>query len=60
VTVNIGGVQVQPDFSGAATGMVGMQLVRFTITPDIPSAATLDVIVSVNGKSSSKVSLPVQ
>jgi hypothetical protein len=40
--------------------MVGMQLVRFTITPDIPSAATLDVTVSVNGKSSSKVSLPVQ
>jgi uncharacterized protein (TIGR03437 family) len=60
VTLNLGGVQVQPDFAGAAKGMVGMQLVRFTITPDIPSAATLDVTVSVNGKSSSKVSLPVQ
>jgi uncharacterized protein (TIGR03437 family) len=60
VTITVGGVQKQPDFAGAATGLVGIVLVQFTITSDIPSNAPLDLTVSVNGKISSKVTLPVQ
>ena len=59
VTVNIGGVQKQPDFAGATTVMAGAQIVRFKIAPDIPSAASLDLTVTVGGKTSAKVTLPV-
>jgi hypothetical protein len=51
---------VKPDRSGAATGMVGMTIVKIRITSDLPTAATVNLTVTVNGKISSPVSLPLQ
>jgi uncharacterized protein (TIGR03437 family) len=60
VAINLGGVAIQPEFAGASTVMPGIQIVRFKITSDIPSGATLDLIATVGGKDSAKVTLPVQ
>lgn len=60
VIVTAGSLQLQPDWTGAAKNMVGMTIVKLKIIDDMPAAASLDVIVLVNGKSSTKVLLPVQ
>jgi uncharacterized protein (TIGR03437 family) len=60
VTVLTGSVTLTPDFAGAAAGMVGTTVVRLKITSDLPSSTVVDMAVSVNGKQSSVVKLPLQ
>jgi uncharacterized protein (TIGR03437 family) len=60
VVVKAGDGQYTPVFAGAVAGMVGTTVVQLKITNDIPSGATLDMVVNVNGKDSNKVQLPVQ
>jgi uncharacterized protein (TIGR03437 family) len=60
VTVQIDGVQKTPDFAGAMTGMVGTIVVRFPITSDILSGAAVNVSVTVGGRKSTVLVLPVQ
>ena len=60
VLLNVGAAVKTPDFAGAAPGMVGMTLVKMTITDDIPSATTVNLSVMVNAKQSQPVLLPLQ
>jgi uncharacterized protein (TIGR03437 family) len=60
VTVTCGSAQVEPDSVIPAPGMVGMTIVKLTISNAIPSATTANLTVTVNGKISSVVSLPLQ
>lgn len=60
VTANAGGVQLTPVWTGAATGMVGTTLMQLKITDDLPSSSTVPLQVTVNGKMSNTVLLPVQ
>jgi uncharacterized protein (TIGR03437 family) len=60
ITITAGAVQVQPDSATAAAGMVGMTIVKMTITSAFPSATTVNLTVTVNGKVSTAVTLPLQ
>lgn len=60
ISITAGPVQVQPDSANAATGMVGMTVVKMTITSAFPSATTVNLTMTVNGKVSSPVTLPLQ
>jgi uncharacterized protein (TIGR03437 family) len=54
------GQQWQPDWSGAAPGIVGVAGVKLTITNDMPPASNLNFQLVVNGKSSPQAVLPLQ
>ena len=58
VVVELGDLSPLPSFSGAATDQIGMEITKFQITPDIPSGI-LDLKISVNGRNSNTVQLPV-
>ena len=60
ITVNTDTAQLQPDFAGAAVGIVGVQVVQLTITSDFPLSSNVNLTISVNGTNSSQVVLPVQ
>jgi uncharacterized protein (TIGR03437 family) len=60
VTLTLGGTNFQPDWTGAAPTFVGMTLVKLTIADSMPTAANVDMVISVNGKTSTKVTLPLQ
>ncbi|HEX9382029.1 MAG TPA: IPT/TIG domain-containing protein, partial [Gemmatimonadaceae bacterium] len=60
VTVTTGDIDLHPDWTGAAKNMVGMTVVKLKIIDDMPAAANVDLTVLVNGKTSNKVTLPVQ
>jgi uncharacterized protein (TIGR03437 family) len=60
VTINAGGVTVAATWAGAAPTLVGMDIVQLQIVDAIPSATTIDVVITVNGKPSAKIQLPVQ
>jgi uncharacterized protein (TIGR03437 family) len=60
VVLSVGGINKTPDFAGAAPGMVGMTLVQMTITPDLPTATTVNLTVTVGSKPSTTVMLPLQ
>jgi uncharacterized protein (TIGR03437 family) len=60
VILNIAGINKTPDFAGAAPGAVGLTLVKMTITADLPTATTVNLVVLVNSKPSSTVVLPLQ
>ncbi len=60
VTLKAGGVTVPAIWTGAAPTLVGMDIVQMQIVDAIPSATTIDVVVTVNGKPSATVQLPVQ
>jgi uncharacterized protein (TIGR03437 family) len=60
VSITCGSAQVQPDSVIPAPGMVGMTIVKMTIGNAIPSATTANLTVTVNGKTSAAVSLPLQ
>ncbi len=51
---------VQPDWSGAAAGMVGVAVVELTIGSPLPTATNLNLTISVNGKNSTPLVLPLQ
>jgi uncharacterized protein (TIGR03437 family) len=54
------GQQWQPDWAGAAPGIVGVAAVTLTITNDMPSATNLNFQLVVNSKPSPQVVLPLQ
>ena len=60
VTINAGGVTVPATWAGAAPTLVGMDIVQLQIVDAIPSATTINVVVTVNGRPSATVQLPVQ
>jgi uncharacterized protein (TIGR03437 family) len=60
VTINTDTAQLQPDFAGAAPGIVGVQVVQLTITSDFPPASNVNLTINVNGISSAQVVLPIQ
>ncbi len=51
---------IQPVWTGAAPGTVGTAVTKFKIDDGMPAASNLELTVSVNGKSSNKVLLPLQ
>jgi uncharacterized protein (TIGR03437 family) len=50
----------EPQWTGAAPGMVGTTLMKLVIGDELPSGVALDVVVSVNGVQSNRVQLPVE
>jgi uncharacterized protein (TIGR03437 family) len=51
---------VQPDWAGAASGMVGVAVVQLTIGNEFPPATNVNLTISVNGKNSTSLVLPLQ
>ena len=60
VMLNTATTQYQPDWAGAAVGIVGVQVIKLTITPDLPSGTVLNITINANGKNSTQVVLPLQ
>jgi uncharacterized protein (TIGR03437 family) len=60
VSVLSGDLTYTPDWTGAAAGMVGTAVMKLKIADEMPTAALLDVTVSVNGTRSNTVQLPVE
>jgi uncharacterized protein (TIGR03437 family) len=60
VTVNLGSAHATPDWAGAAAGMVGVSIVKVTLTSDMAISGNANLTVAVNGKSSASMILPVQ
>jgi uncharacterized protein (TIGR03437 family) len=58
--IQLGDFQPAPVWSGASADVIGMQVTRFQITPDLPAATTLELKVTVNGRTSNTVLLPLQ
>ncbi len=54
------GKTVQPEFTGAAPGRVGVTEVRFQIASPFPTASTIEIKVQVNGQTSNTVWLPLE
>jgi uncharacterized protein (TIGR03437 family) len=60
VEVLAGDFRLSPVWSGAAPGYAGLAATRFKITSELPAASTLELRVSVNGRESNKVLLPIE
>jgi len=60
ISVNTDTASLTPDFAGAAPGMVGVNILKLTLTNAMPSSSNVNLTVQVNGKSSTQVVLPVQ
>ena len=60
VTVTVGSAQATPDWAGAAAGMVGVSILKVTISDDMAVSGNATLTVGVNGKQSSSMILPVQ
>jgi uncharacterized protein (TIGR03437 family) len=56
----VGDTVYRPDFAGAAPGMVGVALIRFTIPADWPAAAFVELRVRQGGIESNPVLLPLE
>ncbi len=59
VVVQAGDTSIQPEWSGAVYGVVGLVITRFRV-PETTPAENVDLTVTVNGKPSNKVILPVR
>jgi uncharacterized protein (TIGR03437 family) len=60
VLVTCGATQITPDWAGAATGIVGVSIVKLTITPDMAVSGNATFTIAVNGKPSASTILPMQ
>jgi uncharacterized protein (TIGR03437 family) len=60
VAISASSIAVPTTWAGAAPGMVGAGIVQFQIVPALPSATNLSVVITVGGKPSAVVQLPVQ
>jgi len=60
VTVTADSVPIPATWAGAAPGLVGVDIVQFQIVSSIPSDTNVNVVVTVGGKPSATVQLPVQ
>jgi uncharacterized protein (TIGR03437 family) len=60
VTIQLGdSFNPVPVFSGASPDYIGMEITKFQITPDLPSGTMLDLSITVNGRTSNTVKLPL-
>src|SRR5205823_3671921 len=59
LSIQLDGAQPATVFAGAAPDKIAMQIVRFKITPDLPSGTILELKVTVNGRTSNTVLLPL-
>jgi uncharacterized protein (TIGR03437 family) len=61
VSVVIGGTTtLTPYWAGAAPQMIATSVVQLQISDQIPTATTVDLVISANGASSASVKLPIQ
>ena len=60
VVVNAGPDPLQPVWSGAAASFVGITLTTFQVPSDLPAASAVPFTVTVNGRPSNTVMLPLQ
>jgi len=60
VEVLIGDRVIEAGWAGAAAGFVGMNVVRFRIPEDLPTASPFEVRVRVNGRDSNTVAIPLE
>ncbi len=60
IYVNLDSATLKPDWAGAAPGLVGVSLLKLTVTNDMAAASNVNFTVQVNNKVSSQVVLPVQ
>jgi uncharacterized protein (TIGR03437 family) len=60
VTVNAGFGAFPATWAGAAPGIPGVSIVQFQITSAVPTATNASIVISVGGKPSATVQLPVQ
>jgi uncharacterized protein (TIGR03437 family) len=60
LAISLGPLQPQSDWAGASQGYTGVSVTRFKITDDMPGASTLELTITVNGKTSNTVLLPIQ
>jgi uncharacterized protein (TIGR03437 family) len=51
---------LQPDWAGAASGLVGVAVVQLTIGNNLPSGTNMNLTISVNGRDSMPLVLPLQ
>ena len=58
-TVNIDGIPGEVLFSGAAPGFVGLNQINVRIPPSTRSAPNIPVVLSIGGKQSNPVTIPV-
>ena len=60
IQVKAGDQSITPVWAGGAPGSVGVVITRIRITDDLPTTATVDLNVNVNGKLSNTVLLPLE
>ncbi len=60
ITVTVGTAQVTPDSAGAASGIVGVSVVMVTIAADMPTGTNANLVITVNGRPSTPMLLPLQ
>ena len=60
VTVTAGSASIPTTWAGAAPGIPGVSIVQFQITSAIPTATNANIVITVGGKPSATVQLPVQ
>lgn len=60
VTVTAGSASIPTTWAGAAPGIPGVSIVQFQITSAIPTATNVNIVITVGGKPSATVQLPVQ
>ena len=58
--VVVGAVRLQPTFTGAAPGFVGIASSKIRITSDLPGASSVELRIVVNGQDSNTVLLPIE
>jgi len=58
-TVTVDGVEVPALFSGSTFGLVGLNQVNFRIPANTRSAPDIPVVLSIGGKQSNSVTIPV-
>ena len=56
----VGDVAITPNWSGAASGYAGVTATRFKITDVWPASTNVELKVTVNGRPSNSVILPIQ
>ena len=60
VSVQAGASTLTPSFAGAAPGLVGTNVVRLKLDPDSSAGPSVDLVLTVNGKASNRVTLPLE
>jgi uncharacterized protein (TIGR03437 family) len=60
VEISAGDQSVTPTWTGAAPGLIGTVITKFKIDDSLPAASNVELAVTVNGKASNKVLLPIE